>query len=123
MPKKITKEKIEKPKLKKITADEFEKKVLELAGKGLTSEKIGQKLKLEGIHPKDQKKKISKILKEKEKYENPDLKNVEIKLERLNAHYAKNKQDKRAMREKDRVFSQLRKLKQYFKIPIEKKKK
>jgi len=28
----------------------------------------------------------------------------------------KNKQDKRAMREKDRIFAQLRKLKKYFKI-------
>ena len=115
MSKKITKEKTEKPKVKKITAAEYEKKVLELAEKGLTSEKIGQQLKLEGIHSKEQNKKISKILKEKEKYENPDLKNVEIKLERLKTHYSKNKQDKRSMREKDRVFSQLRKLKKYFK--------
>ena len=58
MSKKITKEKTEKPKVKKITAAEYEKKVLELAEKGLTSEKIGQQLKLEGIHSKEQNKKI-----------------------------------------------------------------
>lgn len=119
----IKKEKSEKTKeplkneKKKITQKEFEKKVLELAEKGLTSEKIGEKLRQEKIHPKDFEKKISKILKENNKYENPDLKNVEKKLERIKTHYQKNKQDKRAKREKDRVFSQVRKLKKYFKIP------
>jgi ribosomal protein S15P/S13E len=60
-------------------------------------------------------KKISQILRENNKYVNPDTKNVESKLERIKKHYEKNKQDKRAMREKDRVFAQLRKLKKYFK--------
>jgi ribosomal protein S15P/S13E len=96
----------------KPTQKEYEKKVLELADEGLTAEKIGQKLKEEGIHPKDYDKKISQIL--GDKYLNPDLKNVEEKLEKIKAHYEKNKQDKRAKREKDRVFSQLRKLKIYF---------
>jgi len=118
MPKKIVKEKeeikkeklIEKPK--KTTQAEFEKKVLEIAEKGFTSEKIGEELKKQGIHSKDYSIKISKIL--KEKYINPDLKNVEAKLEKVKKHYEKNKQDKRAMREKDRIFAQLRKLKKYF---------
>ncbi len=100
----------------KISQAQFEKKVIELADKGLTSEKIGESLRQEGIHPKEYDKKISKILKEKGKYINPDLKNVKEKLERIKKHYEKNKQDKRAMREKDRVFAQLRKLKKYFKI-------
>lgn len=115
MPKKKEAEKKEKAKTKKLTQAQYEKKVLELAEKGLTSEKIGDQLKRQGSHPKEYSKKISKILKEKEKYENPDLKNVEAKLEKIKKHYEKNKQDKRAMREKDRVFSQLRKLKKYFK--------
>ena len=34
------------------------------------------------------------------------------------SHYAKNKQDKRAMREKDRLFARFRKLKKYFKIQV-----
>lgn len=97
----------------KISQDEYEKKILELADKGLTSEKIGEELRKQNIHPKEYEKKISKIL--GEKYINPDLKNVEEKLERIKTHFEKNKQDKRAMREKDRIFAQLRKLKKYFK--------
>ena len=96
----------------KPTQKEYEKKVLDLAKQGLTSEKIGQKLKNQGIHPKEYEKKISQIL--GKEYINPDLKNVEEKLEKIKRHYEKNKQDKRAKREKDRVFSQLRKLKIYF---------
>ncbi len=116
MPKKTLKKPVEKKiaKSKKIPQPEFEKKIMELAEKGLTSEKIGEELRQQGIHPKEYNKKISKIL--KDKYINPDLKNVEEKLKRVKKHYEKNKQDKRAMREKDRIFSQLRKLKKYFKI-------
>lgn len=105
----MVKEKTEK----KITLKEFEKKVLGLAEKDLTAEKIGEKLRQEGIHPKDFEKKIGKILKENNKYINPDLKNVEKKLEKIQNHSKKNKQDKRAKREKDRVFAQVRKLKKY----------
>ena len=97
---------------KKISQSEFEKRVLELAKKGLTGEKIGEELRQQGIHSKEYNKKISEIL--KDRYINPDLKNVEEKLERIKKHYATNKQDKKAMREKDRVFAQLKKLKKYF---------
>jgi len=109
MPKKIEKTKEEKTK---ISQAEFEKKVIELAKKGLTSEKIGEELRQQGIHSKEYNKKISKIL--GGRYINPDLKNVGEKLERVKKHHEKNKQDKRAMREKDRIFAQLRKLKKYF---------
>ena len=102
--------------VKKHSEKEYEKRVLDFAKNGLTSEKIGEALRKEGIHPKEYKKKISKILKENKMYENPDLKNVEIKLEKINNHFEKNRQDKRAKREKDRVFAQLRKLKSYFKV-------
>jgi len=112
MPKKSKVEKFLEPK--KITQKEFEEKVLGLVEKNLTSEKIGEVLRLEGIHPKEYDKKISKII--GEKYINPDIKNVEEKLKRVKEHYEKNKQDKRAMREKDRIFAQLRKLKKYHKI-------
>ena len=122
MPKKITKRSYKDskkiPKPEKISQAEFEKKVVELANKDLTSEKIGEELRQQKIHPKEYDKKISKILKEKGKYINPDLKNVEKKLERIKKHNEKNKQDKRAKKEKDRIFAQLRKLKKYFKIPI-----
>lgn len=109
----VKEEKI-KEKTKKLTQKEYEKKVLELADKGLTSEKIGEVLRKENIHPKEYGKKISKIL--GDKYVNPDLKNVEKKLEGIKKHYENNKQDKRAKREKDRVFSQLRKIKKYLKL-------
>lgn len=105
-------------KHKKLTQPDYEKKVLELANKGLTSEKIGEELRQAGIHPKDYSKKISKILKENEKYLSPDLKNIENKLSKLEKHSEKNKQDKRALREKSRVFSQLRKIKKYLKLPL-----
>jgi len=111
----VKKSETKKPKTK-ISSEEFEKKVIALAKKGLTAEKIGQELKKEKIYSKEHNKKISKILKEGNLYENPDLKNVEEKLEKIKKHYEKNKQDKRSMREKDRIFAQLRKLKKYFKI-------
>ena len=110
---KESKKKVAKPK--KLTQAEFEKKVIELAKKEMTAEKIGEELRKQNIHSKDFSKTISQILKEKGAYINPDLKNVTEKLERIKTHFEKNKQDKRAMREKDRVFSQLRKLKKYFK--------
>ena len=107
-------------KSKKITQKEYEKMVLDLAEEGLTAEKIGEKLRKQGIHSKEYKIKISKIL--GDKYTNPDLTNVEKKLKAIETHCEKNKQDKRAKRERDRIFSQLRRLKLYFKVPIEKKK-
>jgi len=102
--------------IKKLTQKAYEKKVIELGGTGLTSEKIGQKLRDEGIHPSEFEGKISKIL--GDKYVNADLKNIEEKLERIKVHFDSNKQDKRAKREKDRIFSQLRTLKKYFGINV-----
>jgi len=110
------KEKKKEKKVKKISQEEYEAKVRELAESGLTSEKIGQKLRDSGIHPNDYEGKISKIL--GDKYINADLKNVETKFEKIEKHLEKNKQDKRAKREKDRIFSQIRKLKKYFGIEI-----
>ena len=103
-------------KAKKLSQAEFEKKVVELAKKGLTSEKIGEELRQQNIHPQEYENKISKILKENKLYVNPDLKNVEIKLQRIEDHSQKNKQDKRAIRERSRIFSQIRKLKKYRKL-------
>ena len=124
MPKK--KEKVEEEKkakkTKKLSQPEFEKKVIALADKGLTSEKIGEALRKEDIHPKEYSKKISKILKEADKYVHADMKNIEEKLEKIKTHYESNKQDKRAMREKDRVFAQLRKTKKYLGLITKKKK-
>jgi ribosomal protein S15P/S13E len=107
------KEEVEKDK--KLSQKDFEKKVLELAKTGLTAEKIGENLRKQNIHPKEYDKKISKILKENNSYENPDLINIKNKFQRVKKHSEKNKQDKRAMREKNRLFSQVRKTETYFK--------
>ncbi len=96
---------------KKLTQKDYEKKVLDLAKEGLTAEKIGQRLKNNGIHPKDYEKKIKEIL--GKEYVDPELKNVQEKHEKIKIHYEKNKQDKRAKREKDRTFSHVRKIKKY----------
>ena len=98
----------------KTSHEEFEKRVIELAEKGLTAERIGETLRKEGIHPKEYKK-ISKILKEKGKYVNPDVSNIKIKLEKIAKHTEKNKQDKRAIRDKDRISAKLRRANNYFK--------
>ncbi len=113
----VKKAKKPEEKIKKLSQLEFEKKVIEFAEKGLTAEKIGEELRQQKIHPKDYSKKISQILKDKKIYTDPDLKNVETKLEKIKKHFKSNKQDKRAKREKDRIFSQLRKIKIYRKIP------
>lgn len=111
----MPKKKAEKKEAKKLDEKEYEKQVLELAGKGITSEKIGEALRKEGIHPKEYKKSISKILKENKAYVNPDVKNISNNLEKIKLHYKENKQDKRAKREIDRLSSQLRKFKMHFK--------
>ncbi|MBS3124074.1 hypothetical protein J4437_05585 [Candidatus Woesearchaeota archaeon] len=103
---------------KKITQNEFEKMVLELAKTGLTSEKIGENLKKQNIHSHDYDKKISKILRENNLYSSPDLKNVEEKFKKIKEHSEKNKQDKRTLNEKTRVFAQIRKIKKYNQMPL-----
>ena len=45
MPRKISEEKEKKPEKVKISFEEFEKRVKQLAEEGLTSEKIGEKLR------------------------------------------------------------------------------
>lgn len=98
---------------KKLTQEEYEKKVIELSKSGLTSEKIGEILRKEGIHPKEHGK-ISKILRKNNAYNGPDVMNVKKKLEKLELHLSKNKQDKKAVKEKEKIFGNLRKLKKYY---------
>ena len=105
--------KSEAKKPEKLSEKDFEKKIIELAQKGITAEKIGEELKKQNIHPKEYPKKISVVLKEKNLYTSPDAKNIEDKFNRIKNHIQKNKQDKRAKREKDRIFSQLRRTNKY----------
>lgn len=113
MPKKMEKNSETEEKQKKLSLEEYEKKVMELSDKGLTAEKIGEELRKQGIHPKEYNKKISKIL--GKKYIDPELKNTEEKLSKIEQHSKKNKQDKRAIRERSRIFSRVRKIKKYLK--------
>ncbi|MBI2003858.1 hypothetical protein HYS72_00130 [Candidatus Pacearchaeota archaeon] len=108
--------KVEAENKEKITQKEFEKMVLDLAKKELTAEKIGEELRKQKIHPKEHDKKISKILKENNLYISPDLKNIEEKFKKIEKHLEKNKQDKRALNEKSRIFSQIRRIKGYNQI-------
>lgn len=110
--------KLKKIASQRVSESEFDKKVLELAEQGLTSEKIGESLRKLGIHPKEHNKRISKILKGSGNYINPDLKNIEAKLEKVKKHFEKNRQDRKSMREKERIFSHLRKTKEYFETPL-----
>ncbi|MEM4325754.1 MAG: hypothetical protein QXU40_00430 [Candidatus Pacearchaeota archaeon] len=96
--------------IKRLSMDEYEKKVIELAKKGLSAEKIGEYLKTEGVYSKDYRKKISRILKERGLYVSPDILNLKKKLEKLEKHCQKNKQDKRALRERERLLSKLKKI-------------
>lgn len=115
MPKEKKPEKEKGPEKKKLSEKEFEARVLEMAKKGITSEKIGEVLRHEGIHPMEHGK-ISRILKKNDLYNPPEIKNIEKKLERIEKHKAANIQDKRAMRERERVFSLLRRQKDYHKL-------
>jgi ribosomal protein S15P/S13E len=97
---------------KKHTHEEYEAKVIELAKKGMTSEKIGEHLRREGVHPKEHRK-ISKILIEKGLYTSPDMKNIQQKLDSLDKHYQNNKQDKKAKKDREKIYGNFRKLKAY----------
>src|SRR3989304_6890732 len=112
MPKKSSQKTEKKAEKIKLSLEEFENKVRELVSSGLTAEKIGETLRKQGIHSKEFGKKISEIM--GSKYQPPDILNIQKKLNNLIGHVEKNKQDKKAMREKDRIFSHLRKQKSYF---------
>jgi len=96
--KKPTKTKLEKPVWLKYTEKEVIDIILKLAEKGLTTEKIGLTLRDQYGIPKVKiyNLKISKVLKKKEKFEEPTNKNLKEKLEKIINHYKKNKQDKKA---------------------------
>lgn len=80
----------------KLSQEEFEEKVIELAKQGTTSEKIGLILNKEhntGKAKKTYSKKISQILRENDLYISPDKKNLQNQTENLKRHLSKNKKD------------------------------
>jgi len=80
----------------------------------LTSEKIGEALRKKGIHPSEHSIKISKILRKHGLYSSPDLKNIQTKLDNLDKHFQTNKQDKKAKKDREKIYGNFRKLKGYF---------
>jgi small subunit ribosomal protein S15 len=111
------KTKIEKPAWLKYTKKEVEAIILKLAGKGLTSEKIGLTLRDQYGIPKTKiyEIKISKVLKENKMFVEPTTKNLKGKLDKVIEHYKKNKQDKRAERSLIITKAKLKKRQDYAK--------
>ncbi len=105
-------EKIEKPVWLKYTQDEVKAIILKLSDKGLTAEKIGLTLRDQYGIPKTKlyNLKIGKILKEKQKFEEPTALNLQKKLEKIKEHYKKNKQDKKAERSLTITKAKLKKI-------------
>lgn len=115
MPKTKKPEKIEKPVWLKYTEDEVKEIILKLAEKGLTSEKIGLVLRDQYGIPKTKiyNIKIGGVLKEKNKFVEPALLNLQKKTERIEEHHKKNKQDKKAGRALIIVKAKLKKVNDY----------
>jgi len=106
---------LEKPIWLKYTDKEVKAIILKLAEKGFTSERIGLILRDQYGIPKTKlyNLKISKILKEKDKFKEPTLINLEKKLDKIINHYQKNKQDKKAERSLIITKAKLKKTKEY----------
>ncbi len=92
--------KMEKPVWLKYTADEVKGIIMKLVNKGMTSEKIGLTLRDQYGIPKVKlyDLKIKQVLDEKEKYQDPNVQNLKQNLDKIIAHYKKNKGDKKAER-------------------------
>ncbi len=91
---------LEKPLWLKYTGEEVKSIILKLANKGLTSEKIGLILRDQYGIPKVKlyNLKIRKVLQEKSKFEEPTIKNLKTKLDKIIEHNKNNKKDKKAER-------------------------
>lgn len=80
--------------LSNVNAEQVKEKIIELAKKGLTTEKIGLELKKEGIFAKKiLGKRVGQILKEKNLYTSADVRNLEKIVERLRKHLSVHKHD------------------------------
>ena len=106
---------VQKPVWLKYTDKEVKAIILKLAEKGLTTEKIGltlrdqygiPKTKIYGI-------KIGEVLREKGKFQEPTLINLEKRKEKVENHYKKNKQDKKAERSLTIIKARLKKTNEY----------
>jgi small subunit ribosomal protein S15 len=115
MPKTKKPEKMEKPVWLKYTEDEVREIILKLAEKGLTAEKIGLTLRDQYGIPRTKiyNIKIGRVMKEKNKFVEPSLLNLQKRTERIEEHYKKNKQDKKAGRSLIVVKARLKKVRDH----------
>ena len=112
---KKSEKKMEKPVWLKYTAEEVKAIILKLANKGMTAEKIGLTLRDQYGIPKTKLYgfKIKEVLNEKDKYEDPNVKNLKTHLDKIQKHYKKNKGDKKAERSLIITKAQLKKREEY----------
>lgn len=116
MPKsKKSEKKFEKPVWLKYSAEEVKAIILKLANKGMTAEKIGLTLRDQYGIPKTKLFgfKIKEVLKEKDKYDDPNVKNLKTSLNKIEQHYKKHKGDKKAERSIIIIKAQLKKREEY----------
>jgi len=111
--KKLEKNKEEKPKEEKLNEKEIESLILDLAKQGMTSEKIGLKLKEKGINAKSHSLKINKVLKKNNLFEDADIKNLALRVEKMKKHSARNRQDHNVKRALSIKEAKLKKLREY----------
>lgn len=78
----------------KINTEEYEKIVLELAKKGMTSEQIGLILKKDYKIPPRNFGKIGRILKKHNIPNSPDIENLKKSVQKLQKHASSHKKDK-----------------------------
>ena len=112
---KKSEKKTEKPVWLKYTAEEVKAIILKLANKGMTAEKIGLALRDQYGIPKTKLYgfKIKEVLEEKDKYDDPNIKNLKTHLDKIQEHYKKNKGDKKAERSLMIIKAQLKKREEY----------
>jgi len=112
---KKSEKKMEKPVWLKYSSEEVKAIILKLANKGMTTEKIGLTLRDQYGIPKTKLYgfKIKEVLKEKDKYDDPNVKNLKTNLDRIQLHYKKNKGDKKAERSLMIIKAELKKREEY----------
>ncbi|MFA5173981.1 MAG: hypothetical protein WC438_02250 [Candidatus Pacearchaeota archaeon] len=115
MPKPKNNQNLEKPVWLKYTSEEVKAIILKLADKGLSAEKIGLVLRDQYGIPKVNlyNLKVGQVLKEKNKFIEPTLTNLEVKLKKIIEHSKKNRQDKRTGRSLIITQAKLKKTKEY----------
>lgn len=108
----MTKKKPEEDAEKQTETKESEKIILDLRKEGLSSEEIGLILKNKHkISIRKEGTKIGKILKKHNLFEDPDIKNIMLKIEKIKKHLGKNRQDHHTKRALSINEARLKKLK------------